>query len=81
MTRSDSMSRGGWPAFRVPILDRYMLSELAGPFVFGLSSWLLPDNVSNIVDLITGALFLGSLYAGLRRPRFETPQPSQQAQN
>jgi hypothetical protein len=35
---------------------------------FGLSSWLLPDSVANITDLITGGLGVASLVAGLRAP-------------
>jgi hypothetical protein len=35
---------------------------------FGLSSWLLPDSVSNITDLITGGLGVAALVAGFRAP-------------
>ena len=33
---------------------------------FGLSSWLLPDSVADIAQLVTGGLGAASLFAGLR---------------
>lgn len=35
---------------------------------FGLSSWLLPDAVANIADLVTGGLTVAAFAAALRRP-------------
>jgi hypothetical protein len=37
---------------------------------FGLSSWLLPDSVADVAQLVTGGLGAASLFAGLRgKPR------------
>ena len=33
---------------------------------FGLSSWLLPDSVADVAQLVTGGLGAASLFAGLR---------------
>ena len=36
---------------------------------FGLSFWLLPDSVADVVQYVTAALSLASVFAGLRRPK------------
>jgi len=41
--------------------------SIASAIGFGLSSWLLPDSVDNIAQLITLGLTLASLYAGYRK--------------
>ncbi len=33
---------------------------------FGLSSWLLPDSVANVAELVTGGLGAASFFAGFR---------------
>jgi hypothetical protein len=45
---------------------------------FGLSSWLLPDSVADVAQLVTGGLGAASLFAGLRgKARIpETPASS-----
>jgi len=45
---------------------------------FGLSSWLLPDSVADIAQLVTGGLGAASLFAGLQgKARIpETPADS-----
>ncbi|HEV2650443.1 MAG TPA: hypothetical protein VGU69_04230 [Rhizomicrobium sp.] len=35
--------------------------------------WLLPGSVSTTVDVITGALAVASIYAGLRMPKHRPP--------
>jgi hypothetical protein len=35
---------------------------------FALSSWLLPDSVSDVAQLVTVALTVASIWAGWRRP-------------
>ena len=43
---------------------------------FGISFWLLPDSVANVVQYITGALALASFFAGLRGNWRRAPIPS-----
>ena len=59
-------------SFREPWRSAAIVSTIG----FGLSSWLLPDSVSTTVDLITGALAVGSVFAGLRTPRYTPPDPA-----
>ena len=40
---------------------------------FGLSFWLLPDSVANVVQYVTGGLALASFLAGLRSYFQRTP--------
>ena len=56
-------------SFREPWRTAAIVSTVG----FGLSSWLLPDSVSTTTDLITGALAVGSVVAGLRKPRYAPP--------
>jgi hypothetical protein len=56
-------------SFREPWRTAAIVSTIG----FGLSSWLLPDDVSMIVDLITGGLAVGSIIAGVRTPKYRTP--------
>ncbi len=56
-------------SFREPWRTAAIVSTIG----FGLSSWLLPDDVSMIVDLITGGLAVGSIIAGLRTPKYSPP--------
>jgi hypothetical protein len=42
---------------------------------FGLSFWLLPDSVANVVQYVTGGLALASFIAGLRG-YFQRPAPA-----
>ena len=41
LARSNAVAADRSPRFRVRILDRYMVSELGGPFSFGLSAFTL----------------------------------------
>jgi lipopolysaccharide export system permease protein len=41
----------GGPGWRVKILDRYLVSELAGPFVFGLSAFTLIFIATQIISI------------------------------
>jgi hypothetical protein len=41
---------------------------------FGLSFWLLPDSVADVVQYVTAALSLASVFAGLRRPKPQAEQ-------
>jgi hypothetical protein len=43
---------------------------------FGLSFWLLPDSVANVVQYVTGGLALASFLAGLRSYFQRAPAPS-----
>ncbi len=36
---------------------------------FGLSYWLLPDQVANIAELLSGGLSVAAIVAGIRAPR------------
>jgi len=36
---------------------------------FGLSFWLLPDSVADVVQYLTAGLTLASVFAGMRRPK------------
>jgi hypothetical protein len=56
-------------SFREPWRTAAIVSTIG----FGLSSWLLPDDVSMIVDLITGGLAVGSVIAGVRTPKYRPP--------
>jgi hypothetical protein len=56
-------------SFREPWRTAAIVSTIG----FGLSSWLLPDSVSTTTDLITGGLAVGSIIAGLRKPRYTPP--------
>lgn len=40
--------------------------SIASAVGFGLSSWLLPDSVSNVAELVTGGLGAASFFAGFR---------------
>jgi lipopolysaccharide export system permease protein len=51
------------PADRITILDRYMVSELAGPFVFGISAFAL-------IFAATDILAIGRLVADQHAPLF-----------
>ena len=42
---------------------------------FGLSFWLLPDSVANVVQYVTGGLALASFLAGLRGYFQRAPSP------
>ena len=42
---------------------------------FGLSFWLLPDSVANVVQYVTGGLALASFLAGLRGYFQRAPAP------
>ena len=48
---SSLLSRWGVQQFRVTILDRYMVSELIGPFAFGLSAFTLIIAATNILAI------------------------------
>lgn len=51
MVRVDAL-RGAWPTFPTPtILDRYMVSELWGPFTFGLSAFTLIFAATDILAI------------------------------
>jgi deferrochelatase/peroxidase EfeB len=56
-------------SFREPWRTAAIVSTVG----LGLSSWLLPDSVSTVAELITGGLSVGSLVAGLRRSRYAPP--------
>jgi hypothetical protein len=43
--------------------------SIAASVGFALSSWLLPDSVANVAEVVTTALGLASLIAGFRKPR------------
>jgi len=43
--------------------------------VFGLSAWLLPDQVANIAELVSGGLSVAALAAGLRAPGTAPDKP------
>ena len=40
---------------------------IAATLMFGVSSWLLPDSVADIAQLVTMGLAAASLFAGLRK--------------
>jgi len=40
---------------------------IAGVILFGLSTWLLPDSVANVADLVTTGLAAASFFAGYRK--------------
>ena len=40
---------------------------IAASLMFGLSSWLLPDSVADVAQLVTMGLAAASLFAGLRK--------------
>ena len=41
---------------------------------FGLSFWLLPDSVADVVQYVSGGLTLASVFAGMRRPMAEAKE-------
>lgn len=45
---------------------------------FGLSIWLLPDSVADVVEYLTGGLTLASVFAGMRRPKSQAKEPPEQ---
>jgi hypothetical protein len=52
-------------SFREPWRSLSIVSTIG----FGLSSWLLPDSVADVAQLVTGGLGAASLFAGLRARR------------
>lgn len=40
---------------------------IAAVILFGLSTWLLPDSVANVADLVTTGLAAASFFAGFRK--------------
>lgn len=50
--------------------------SIASAIGFGLSSWLLPDSVDNIAQLITLGLTLASFYAGYRKRPGDDGRPA-----
>ncbi|MGA7676653.1 MAG: hypothetical protein WCA78_16600 [Rhizomicrobium sp.] len=40
---------------------------IAATIMFGLSTWLLPDSVATIAELVTTGLAIASLFAGFRK--------------
>jgi hypothetical protein len=40
---------------------------IAATLMFGVSSWLLPDSVADVAELVTMGLAAASLFAGLRK--------------
>ena len=40
---------------------------IAATLMFGVSSWLLPDSVADVAQLVTMGLAAASLFAGLRK--------------
>ena len=42
---------------------------IAATLMFGVSSWLLPDSVADIAQLVTLGLAAASLFAGVRKRR------------
>jgi hypothetical protein len=59
-------------SFREPWRSLAMSSAVG----FGLSSWLLPDAVANIAELVTGGLGAASFFAGFRLVQ---PEPQARA--
>jgi hypothetical protein len=49
-------------SFREP----WRTTSIVAGLGFGLSSWLLPDSVSNIMELVTGGLALAAFVVGFR---------------
>jgi hypothetical protein len=45
---------------------------------FGVSFWLLPDSVADIVQYLTAGLTLASVFAGMRRPESKVEEALQQ---
>jgi hypothetical protein len=43
---------------------------------FGLSYWLLPDQVANIAELLSGGLSVAAIVAGIRAPRVAQDKPA-----
>jgi len=49
---------------------------IAATVGFGLSSWLLPDSVADVAELVTGGLGAASFFAGFRiRPKKQKLSP------
>jgi hypothetical protein len=44
---------------------------------FGVSFWLLPDSVADVVEYVTGGLTLASVIAGMRRPKSQVNEAPQ----
>ena len=42
---------------------------------FGLSFWLLPESVGDVVQILTAGLTLASVFAGMRRTKSQTEVP------
>ena len=40
---------------------------IAAVILFGLSTWLLPESVANVADLVTTGLAIASFFAGFRK--------------
>jgi hypothetical protein len=58
-------------SFREP----WRSASIACTLGFGAASWLLPESVASIAQLVTTALGAASLYAGLRRRTVTSDSP------
>jgi hypothetical protein len=43
--------------------------SFAAGLAFLATSWLLPESVANVAELVLAVLTIGSVYAGWRRPK------------
>jgi hypothetical protein len=48
------------------LAEPYRSFSIAASIGFGISSWILPDSIQNVVQLVIGLLTIGGLAAGFR---------------
>lgn len=63
-------------AHKRSIREPWRSLALSSAVGFGLSSWLLPDSVANIAELVTGGLGAASVFAGFRVVQAHQPSTS-----
>jgi hypothetical protein len=55
--------------YRRSFREPWRTLAIATSIGFGLSFWLLPDSVADVVQYVTAGLTLASVFAGMRRPK------------